>query len=247
MKPAKGAALVEAVLFLPIFLAIIFGIIAFFVFFNSYFSFQSAVANAPKLAVTRGNSNLVGGEIIGVINEYWSDMAFTNPDKFKDIFCHLRNADDCLSEQDQLICNALSVGTVSSLNCNNEAGGYDGWSCNFYSSSTCGNDVKEYFPPTYAYTVAYVFLAMRQSIGESVYYPCDPDNPQDGAGCLTCWFNQPQLTCQSSDCSKTALLDKIDITCRYKPDIFILSTALRLLGSLTGNPSWGVFEYRASL
>lgn len=73
----RGAAMVEIVLSLPLFLAALLFFIWFSVLLNARISFTSAVVSAGRLAITRGKPNLVRHVLIPEINQFHQDGNWT--------------------------------------------------------------------------------------------------------------------------------------------------------------------------
>ena len=87
-------------------------------------------------------------------------------------------------------------------------------------------------PLAYSYGQSYVTQYMKQSIGNSIKYPCKVDGagPNDGPGCLEC-ENLPPV-----DTDVDPLYHQ-GMRCRWRPDNILLGPIDRLIGLITGEPN----------
>ncbi len=82
-------------------------------------------------------------------------------------------------------------------------------------------------PAEYVYSLVYLYEYLGQSLSGKIRYPCDPtlptsDEPPAGAGCINCIFAGDGKT-------------DFGLSCRYQPDVFLLTPMVRLLQYLAGD------------
>jgi len=161
-KREGGGYLVELALVLPLFMAAVLFFMWFGLSLNARSSVISSVNSGVRLAITRGDSILMGE--VDLINEIqnWLTPAGGNPPFPVILFSAEFSAQQAMDQ-------------------------YDLWTGNVFP----GNNLED-LPPKYLYALAYVYEHMKLSVGEgAVRYPCDPNLSEaqgGGPGCLMCRF-----------------------------------------------------------
>ncbi len=92
-------------------------------------------------------------------------------------------------------------------------------------------------PAHYTYALVYAHQSMKQSLGSSVRYPCNP-NDADGAGCLACKNIDPFPYLDSSAGmigSPTYSRQFVGVECEYRPSNTLLNPFLSLLRMVAGD------------
>jgi hypothetical protein len=210
-KPKEsGAALVEIVISIPIFLLSVFVIMWAGFTYNSKTAFVSAVNNGVRLAVTRGQSELMRVVVIEDISSW--DGTCVEADDFPaplvQYFVNGQDGDELCQAYQALLGGepTMSDNPINIL------------ALNFEDA-----------PDSYLFALIYVQEALKLSLGASaVRYPCNPDDMDDGAGCLRCVFE---------DIFEPAYLnpEKMVLHCKYQPDSILIRPIQTLL-SLIGQP-----------
>ena len=208
----RGAALVELALTLPIFLAGLLFFIWLGISFNATNSLKSAVPRAIRLAATRGPDDLLGTRIIGDVHAWRADQ----------------------NDEGRM----PTLLSLPSEHWGTALKRYDESVAAVFGSSWTLRDL----PPEYTYALIYVNEAMRQSVGATLRFPCDADDPVDGAGCLECEFLNPDSLKPASQMLKDGDspydIDpprrSIGLECRYQPQTAVVTPLVRLLSLLAG-------------
>lgn len=231
---ATGATVVETVIFLPILLILVFFCYWLGVMSNTKAAFEVAVKHALYLAVTRSdplNVNLAdaatGGlpsGVIGDVTAWHTNGAGTPP------------------PPSQLLPLLLSDGSASP---NYGALWADPNYGQLYTATNgtlsvirnvnAGSSLH-LLPTSYTYALIYLYQTMRQAIGNTVRYPCDPNNPSNGSGCLLCHFTDPTGAVGSF----TAPANEgghIGLSCSFTPDTLIGNALRALFGLVSGSTS----------
>lgn len=210
LKSQRGATLVETALMLPIVIVGILLIIWLAVFFSSSASFETALQNAGRLA-TRAERKNVGVEMIKPVH----DWNASGGDLTADLEPLMTVGVDRMSASDFL--NSYGVGVFG-------AGGF-----RFAD-----------LPPEYSYTMIYLKEALTQAIGETVFFPCDPDSsegsaPRTGPGCVACKLLNPVTYDETPwDTGADPPRQAFTLDCKYQPHNFLLSPVFRIISVLSG-------------
>lgn len=201
----SGASLVEAAIGLPIFLAIVFGIIWFGITMNQKSTFNYALGLAPRAALPRGDRHVIGSEIISSIQAW---IASNN----------ISSASPALRE-------LLSSPAEEALAFTN--GGHYMTSWNALGAGGNLNRV----PPSYVYAQVYFFQTLRQGVGNSIRFPCDPNpaSPLDGEGCARC---SNTLAAPTQSLAPGQPLDRrfVGLDCEFRPPSTLMKPIMALLG-----------------
>ncbi|MBN8550318.1 MAG: hypothetical protein J0M12_13465 [Deltaproteobacteria bacterium] len=219
MRNQKGATLVETVIVLPLFL---FGVLYFIwwaVTINERTALETGVGNAIRLAATRGNPGLVRKKLISQVhawNEAGDGVAPTGYSPVEELLIWPPAAwnDVKLYFNDDMIAPLLGVEPLLSA------------------------PYFQKLPPEYIYTIIYVLQSLRQSIGNSIRFPCDPSAP-DGAGCVLCKFLNP-VTLDSTPLTSNSPAPSeiprrtIALECTYKPASHLLGPLRGMLSAISG-------------
>lgn len=234
----QGASLVEIVIGLPLVLAVILFLLWMVAILNARSGFQSAVVNGVRLAVTRGDSPLVGfhaglvGGDTGLIPnlELWQAGTAALPD----ILYHGVDPADAEAYYNDILNKSCGTGFCGVVD---------------------GDFTVQYDAPrSYAYTLAYVYESVRKIVGESARFPCDPTEA-DGDGCIRCRFLHPffsdddtwgddadeQVNLQMADLPA----NNIHLQCQAKVYVSILRPVFLLLSGTSAD--FGLMQYEVSL
>lgn len=222
--------MIEFVIVFPIVLVILFVLIQGTMAINAKYALRTAVTNAARLAYTRGN-----GDILGTIDSRGVIPAI---DQYLE-------GGGCDPQMDSIF--RLGDGIPGS--------GCDALQTFFAQQAACSPfpncavppcELPNDYPKSYSYFVAYALLGMREGLGGSVRYPCDP-MIEENDGCFSCDFLNPDATTGGPDgCGDAsedpAELPVIYVRCRYRPIATVLNPIYRLLRMSSGDDNWGVME-----
>lgn len=208
----QGAYLVELVLVLPFLLALMFMFIWLAIYIQSQISFTSAVNNGVRLAVTRGNAQLMGfstGQ--GIIPSLESSDIWSN--ESEPLFCH----------------------RIETLPCKEF---YNSWSARNFNGLSFTQLSKDAVYAV-AYVNEAVRLSVGDSVrfpcNPNGTPATDGQEEDDGQGCLSC-----EVVTSSGAALSTATKKRLTISCNFQPIVYPYSTAMNLLGQIIGgsqNPS----------
>jgi hypothetical protein len=234
IQNAHGATLVETAIFLPLFL---FGILFFVwlgVTWNEKSTLNAGLGNAVRIGATRGNSTTTHQNILVDVDNWSPISAPSSPSN---------------TVQDLLAYNNLPNGTTD-------------WSTarQFYDDPSPPAPLRsshqiftsitylQEMPPQHKYTLIYIYQSLRQSIGNSIRYPCNPHDATNGAGCVSCRFLNPETQADNPNISDPPSGDVIAVSCDYRPANFILAPLYGLLGiiSRVSGTNVPVFVLKAS-
>ncbi len=206
-----GATLVETALALPIFLAVVLIFIFFAVAQNARGSLTYAVTMV-RHAYTRGQAELIGTDVIPSVQGWLagSGGVWSNPPP--DI-------------------SALLATPAEAATAFGSSGLYNTDSQNWF-----GVDLTA-LPAPYIYSLIYVLESMRQSVGPTLRYPCDP-LAAGGEGCLLCRNLHPM---ESSGPGPYPVFGAVGfdqtfvgISCSYRPSNVFLNPIVNLLRLIVG-------------
>ena len=225
----KGIAMVEMTIALPLFLLFAFTIVALAFLFNAKSALRTATERAVLLGITRGATEYLGMEIITEINQY--------------------KAGDDSGRIRELLSNKVTWGSDTDEYYELRAG----------EPTTPDREVGWVFkcpldemPAEYIYTLIYTYETTRISLGDTVRYPCNPNDMSDGAGCLRCVFLNPVSVTtdikysesnpdySSPPCPQFSMDEvapprrHLGIECEYQPDNIFIKPALSLMQYFTG-------------
>jgi len=211
-RQTAGATMLETALILPLVLVIAFGLMYLSSAFNAKLSLKWAVGQAVRLAITRGDIRRVGMRIIPSLSDFTGLYAprihsFTfseATDQAKTLLSYQVPYNDAIQFYDTRLFEPFQRDAHFDGNLNNSY-------------------------PTFLYAIAYANETMRQSLGMSVKYPCDPDGsgPNDGPGCFMCQFLNPDTMDLTGYVSVADVVGraqiigppiyKIALRCSYRP------------------------------
>lgn len=227
----SGATLIETLIILPLFLFLILLVIWYGVSLNERATLDTAVGHGIRLAATRGNTRLVHDEILTSVHT-WNGEAigtsvFTHP-KLKELLVFPGTLPDGSPAQ---------WGDVRPILNHDVVGAFEGTLSDLYGGQT----PFQKLPPEYIYTIIYIHQTVRQSLGDSVRYPCNPNDP-DGAGCLLCSFlnpetftAQPNLQYNVGHPGEPPPTNLIAVECSYRPATFLLTPLVKMLSMVSPN------------
>ena len=101
--------------------------------------------------------------------------------------------------------------------------------------------------PEYVYSVVYVNESMKQSIGTSLKYPCDPADLSEGAGCLGCWFLNPETLNPGEAYASFAPRRRIGLECRFQPATGLLRPLVAVLSMISTHTSSPLLVFKKKL
>lgn len=208
----KGATIVETVIALPLFLAVFL----FFIFIGIAYNAKTSLAQATGMArhaYTRGQSSLVGSEIIQSVQDWQGGFVGST---------YLPPAD-----VQALLSSPAESGSAFG------AGGY-------YNSTTQTNYAGADFidlPTPDIYALIYAYQSMLQSVGPTLRFPCDP-NLANGSGCMRCRNINPSEFDGSATLAPTTFgfnTQFIGLQCEYRPSSIFVDPIVALLRVMIGN------------
>ena len=207
----KAGVLLETVAALPLFLAGIFIFIWLAFYFHAKTSLSNSLGKALRISVTRGNSPSSLGAIQDI--DDWVNYVNETP--------RLRRL---------LASSGENWSDVEDI--------YDNYTIETFHPTTLS--LRD-MPPHYVYALVYLNEGLKQTIGPSVRYACDPTAP-DGDNCLRCKFLNPDRAEREAGIQSIVdpPLGSIGMECQYKPALFILSPALKMLSLMTGDNSYTI-------
>jgi len=222
---SKGGILIESAILFPIFLMGIFFCCWLGVTWNAKSSLTDAVSRAVRLAITRGDPSQAGVPPIADVDDWVNNKG--SPDMARVTALLSRGVD---FNDAQIYYNNRSLGAV-----------FAGMSLNKVSGSPG-------MPLGYSYALIYLYEYLKQSIGPSIRYPCDPYGNgahDDGAGCISCVFMNPDCKTVSGTNEFDAYHgnvpdNRIGMECTFQPANFILTPLVRLFKYLSGNYNYAI-------
>lgn len=209
----KAAVLIETAIIFPFFM---FGVL-FFIWIgltlNGKSSLTTAGSRAIRLALTRADRNATQGVApIQELDDWIDSNGFNQGPRIERFFAQGVNFDEALDYYRQ-----KSIGTV------------------FQGSG--GRDLYQ-MPLQYSYALAYFYEYLKQSVGPTLKYPCDPysESAADsyGSGCVSCIFVNPEENNITEPFSGQIPDDRMGFECSYQPSTFLLTPITNLLGYMTG-------------
>ena len=215
--------LVEIALAMPIFLTFVFMFIWISKTQNESTALSSAVLEGTRLAVTRGKADNMG------YNHLSSDGLI--PELEENMSFSSEKVLNLLASEDQK---------------NQAENTYNNWSTTFRRPFAD-------LPPFYRYAIVYISQYMKRGVGQSVRFPCDPndpnnDDPQEGKGCLKCRFINPDFLTglESTSLNDPNIYSKYDgdppedfvaIICEFKPSGKLYQLIGNLINIASGKTS----------
>lgn len=229
---SEGGVAVESALVLPIFILGVFFFLWIGVTLNDKAALSSAVTRAVRLAATRGS--LAGARNqdihqIADIEDWISSGGATLSTRLQELLVHGVDTQDAFDK--------------------------------FYSASNQTTDVFQrplyQLPASYTYALVYFNEAIKQSIGSSVRFPCDPNDtdgtdPQHGYGCVECKFLNPSTldytfwNSRGPNNGGSILRNdvpayQVAMDCKFRQASFLIGPLSRLLSIVTGDTSSSIF------
>ncbi|MBN8550902.1 MAG: pilus assembly protein [Deltaproteobacteria bacterium] len=213
----RAATLIETAIILPLFLFFILFVIWLGISFHEKATLSTSLGGGLRAAATRSDFFLMNSST-GILPavQAWSGGS---PDPaLKPVLAH-------------------------------NAPGPSDWGEEFYdsvdgTSKVFGGLPLGSLPKPYIFALIYVHESLRQSLGGSVRYPCDPYSSTDPAGCVGCRFLNPEDGSLDPYVDGSGNLlppptDRLGLQCDYRPANFIIGPLTRILGQITGNPTGG--------
>ena len=221
MNNNKGGVIIEFLIALPLFLLIILVIISASAINNAHTSLDFAVANAVRLAVSRGDDEIAAKIDVNyrIAKRVSGAQASSN---FNEIFVY--NPNNTLvvpNDYKSLILGSGDPQNVSTLA----------------------------LPTAHRLALALVYQYMKEAVGSMVQFPCDPDdlNNENRFGCMNCYFREELdngcylpvsgFSGKPQGCAEDQVSDDVELpemyinlTCRYLPN----EPALKMLTSIVG-------------
>jgi hypothetical protein len=215
--------MVETAIFLPIFLILIFFCYWLGVMSNTKAAFTVSIKDALHLATTRSDPLVVNGLVAsdpsGSISQIttWLNTGTNRPDSL-----------------------LLWNGTTSNLMGDaNYGGNYRQTNSNGVLRNISGSsgisDISG-LPASYIYTLVFIYQNLRQAVGDTVHYPCDPLSTASNfssSGCLLCVFEKPDGSGGSFD-PFTEGEGNIMLSCTFRPNTLIGEVLRALFSVATG-------------
>jgi hypothetical protein len=177
---------------------------------NARGSLSSAVSNGARLAFTRSVDAEMGTTLIPEVQAYLNSGIATGA-------------------LDQLLATPGLESTAF-------IPGAGGWYMSQWNATLgLNNDISK-LPASYLYALVYTYRHFKQSVGNTVRYPCDPHDPVNGGGCLRCTnLNATTGSRAPSPNMSPALgdpnydLNAVGVSCEYRPADFFFTPLLRLV------------------
>ncbi len=215
-KQQRGAILLEIALTIPVFLTLVLFIVLFTVYQNASSTLTSAVFQANRLAITRAADEF---RVIPTLNDFYRTG---NISTMKGLLYH--NGD------------APQNYYMSSV-------GGEGYFLRYRTNDYSNISITE-APITYLYSLVYAYTFMKDGVGSSLRFPCDP-RTTDGGGCMQCYFQEP-VTSPAVWLPEEGLSEKhYSLVCEYRPDTIFLYM-LETLGIIGKNSNFGLIRRRAT-
>ena len=238
----SGVALIETIIVLPLFLILVFFFIWLGSALNAKAALTSAVGQAVRLAITRGNEFTIPTPLFAVVDEWQNSTEVIPPSALTEVLCHGIEPDKCITIYQQCTYGRL------------------------FGIANVPGGIRQ-VPREYLYAMIYLNEAMRQSLGGMVKFPCKPDTssvglcPADiydaiadapsGEGCMLCIFLDTrhvppmipvaQVSIQEINDNYPPKVDdpkwlrsKIGIECGYHLSATVTRPLQRLLGAIGG-------------
>jgi len=211
-----GAVLVELSMAIPFVLLIIFSSLWMTESLHANSSLTAAVGNSLRLGITRGDYEELGEDILEDVPNYiygWGSF-----DRLETLLVTSDVASGSPVPPLEIY-NEPELGVLSA----------------FQFPDGQGYRLED-LPARYLYSLVYIKAAMKNSLGNNVRFPCDP-NASDGAGCLLCVFRNPdfpqtQVPYIAED--REDFPRRIAIECSYRQRDTITSTLERLVAVVSG-------------
>jgi len=207
----SGAALIELAIVLPLFLGLLFGVLWVSQLYHAQSTLTTAVGNALRLGITRGNHEEIGDDVISDIQGYVLEAQSASP-RLKSFLISGDFGSDSLED----LYGNLNPEILDLLE---------------------GISSLQNVSPQYLYAMVYIKLAMKNSLGPAVRFPCNPDpgpgETDDGAGCLLCVYKNPDTPHLDIPYPVNEPMDfpnRIAIECRYQPGGVLSRVVHNLIG-----------------
>lgn len=234
-RSERAATMIETAILLPLILFLIFLVIWIGISFHEKAALRSALGTGIRLAATRGD-RLLMHSTSGVIPRIQEWVNNACPGVISPPF-----------ELDPVLEYNIPGGST--------------WGGDYYNDGHPGKGALRVFsayfgghgqvslhcmPPSYIFALIYIHESIRQSVGSSVKYPCDPFTDPEPEGCVGCFFLNPDNFDQS-DYEVGGVLappptDRVAIQCDYRPSNFLLGPMTGLLRMMVGG-SAGPFDF----
>lgn len=218
LSDPRGATLIETAILLPFLLFLIFFIVWKGVSINEQTALETGLGNALRLGATRGDASLVRSEILPGIHSWVATPPGSPPS---------------LAPPPKI--GELLVWPDGNLNWGPASLLLDGKTIEVFT----GVSTFQSLPAQYVYVLVYVYQSLRQSIGNSIRYPCDPDSTTqgNGPGCVLCQFMNPidMGTASGSYTDFPPPTNVIAVRCRYRPALFLFGPLYRLMHIMSGS------------
>ncbi len=210
----RGDSFLEIAIVLPIFLVISLAILWFGITLHSVMAFQEALGNAAiqthgRIAQTASGASLftISGLTYCSAIQDFAQTEFNPTSSFGQL---LYSGDNV---------NPQTAGEY----------GFGSLGKNFGVST-------QDLPPEHLYMLSLVVAQMRETQGGSFRYPCNPDDVDNGGGCMYCDF-LPPLRDGVPVTDPIQSRGYVHLRCAYQPSIFIMKPMRALLSLVLGKES----------
>jgi len=221
LRSERAATLVETVIILPLFLFLILLVIWIGVSFHERATLATAVGAGIRAASTRSDMLLMNSQdgIISAVQGWIANPP--TPQELRDVLAYNLTDPPNANEWGEHYYQA-PLGTYKEV---------------FGEALGPGAPIY-HLPKSYIYTLIYIHESIRQSVGKSVRFPCDPTEggitpPIDRNGCVGCRFLNPETFDFLPH--PTIPTDRIAIQCQYRPANMIFGPLTRMLSLMTGS------------
>lgn len=209
VKLERGATLVELALSIPLLIAGIFIFIWIGTVWNARSALTYALGNATRLAITRGNQDVVGGALISDIQS-WVDGNSPSPGL------------------ERLLSSPSEVGTYQAF--------YNSSATNPVFGLNL-DQMPAVYAYTLAYINETMRKSVGQGVRFPCDADAPPDVGEGCLSCT--FLNPVQPKLNASDplvtwSSGSPPVDRIMVECKYQPSILVLTPIVRLLSIVTG-------------
>lgn len=208
----QGATLIEIAIAIPIVLAVIFFTISISLALNARFSLHSSMINGVKLGLSRSDASRLGMQFVTNytskgMNPFVDSWYYGSSPSFstipEDFFCKGVSYDECKDNMTSLVFAKFDQQSLT--------------------------PPSPDLPPSYFYTLFYIYQSMEQSIGSSLRYPCSTDQ----SWCMFCQFQDPGFNADLNgnyEGTYPLTSESIHLTCSIRPWGTILGSVFALLG-----------------
>lgn len=250
--------MVEVILALPVVFAAVFFALWYSYATNAKAALDSAVPVALRLAVTRGAGATTPGSFSAgqypLLDAFFADNNCSgdgcSQEEIKAIFWNESPDIPRSSTAAAIVNHHILLSKPPAV----PGGSSHGTSYIFdlvaHNFSNDGPSTRG-LPRTYLYALVYTLIALKQSVGNTVRYPCDPEDTTKASriydGCLICDFLNPTGLAEAKWDTSPVPENAIRMRCRYRPRSMFVGPLLHFLGRATGSANLGVYYRTAAI